>query len=367
MESQWPPKWLARRPMLNVAFHVLISSGFGVTLALTMLKILGMEGVDHQYDVKEILHGFVPDPVWGVLECFVDWVEEKEHVLAMTKHFEFTDLVYDFGAAIAVLWLMLLLLLPWYAEVRRRWHTWKHQRRRTSSLRPLAPFGGSRCVDVSQGGSKSCDSTSAKRRMACMRVEMGLISAYIRGQVWDVAGRWWYNILKRGDFFRMSLFIAVRLSVEMVAVHFWRCWQALADHFRCVFCIRSITERLWNLFEAPDNAHNQEIHAIPLDPYRTERDYQRSSDACASAKDCGMLDHQSETQVRTVLDDGTLCCVCMDALRDTCIFPCGHVALCHECASQLARNSKAKAPDQAGNVCPICRKRIRNVARVYFS
>lgn len=301
--------------------------------------------------------------------------------------------------------------------------------------------------------------------MACMRVEMGLISAYIRGQVWDVAGRWWYNILKRGDFFRMSLFIAVRLSVEMVAVHFWRCWQALADHFRCVFCIRyfhmscscrfevsvtllqyehtfsyhvmllwldyivwdsmfvwfcmfmwfwykgfhsygerkctsrtsvmqivitqgcfdadlhwrllivpcsffccrSITERLWNLFEAPDNAHNQEIHAIPLDPYRTERDYQRSSDACASAKDCGMLDHQSETQVRTVLDDGTLCCVCMDALRDTCIFPCGHVALCHECASQLARNSKAKAPDQAGNVCPICRKRIRNVARVYFS
>lgn len=43
-----------------------------------------------------------------------------------------------------------------YAEVRRRWHTWKHQRRRTSSLRPLAPFGGSRCVDVSQGGACAC-------------------------------------------------------------------------------------------------------------------------------------------------------------------------------------------------------------------
>ena len=61
------------------------------------------------------------------------------------------------------------------------------------------------------------------------------------------------------------------------------------------------------------------------------------------------------------------CCVCMDAPREACIFPCGHVALCYDCAETLANAAREKTPDSSANTCPICRKRIENIARLYFA
>lgn len=64
----------------------------------------------------------------------------------------------------------------------------------------------------------------------------------------------------------------------------------------------------------------------------------------------------------------TSCCVCMDAPREACLFPCGHVALCYGCACQLAAAAKhTKVADGPGNVCPLCRRRIQHVARVFLA
>jgi hypothetical protein len=57
----------------------------------------------------------------------------------------------------------------------------------------------------------------------------------------------------------------------------------------------------------------------------------------------------------------TSCCVCMDAPREACLFPCGHVALCFACASMLVAAARHTAD------CPLCRRRIEHVARVYLA
>lgn len=46
------------------------------------------------------------------------------------------------------------------------------------------------------------------------------------------------------------------------------------------------------------------------------------------------------------------CCVCFDRRIDTCLQPCGHVALCHACATRLANRR-----------CPLCRAEILDVVR----
>jgi hypothetical protein len=48
------------------------------------------------------------------------------------------DLVYDVGSVVAVSWLVLLLLLPWYSLTARRWRALASHRRRHASLRPLS-------------------------------------------------------------------------------------------------------------------------------------------------------------------------------------------------------------------------------------
>ena len=46
------------------------------------------------------------------------------------------------------------------------------------------------------------------------------------------------------------------------------------------------------------------------------------------------------------------CRICMDALIDTALVPCGHIVACHVCAQELAR-------------CPLCRAHIAMVLRTY--
>jgi len=77
---------------------------------------------------------------------------------------------------------------------------------------------------------------------------------------------------------------------------------------------------------------------------------------------------QPRVEEEPMVGGDTSCCVCMDAPREACLFPCGHVALCYDCACQLAAAAKhAKVADGPGNVCPLCRRRIQHVARVYLA
>jgi len=50
------------------------------------------------------------------------------------------------------------------------------------------------------------------------------------------------------------------------------------------------------------------------------------------------------------------CCICLDKPAVAVLVPCGHRALCHECAARVA-NQRA--------VCPVCRSPFREVIRVF--
>jgi len=50
------------------------------------------------------------------------------------------------------------------------------------------------------------------------------------------------------------------------------------------------------------------------------------------------------------------CTICMDAVADTVFVPCGHLVSCGDCAAQLKRKP-----------CPVCRKKIKIVQKVFMS
>merc|ERR1712137_399856 len=51
------------------------------------------------------------------------------------------------------------------------------------------------------------------------------------------------------------------------------------------------------------------------------------------------------------------CAVCMDAEVDTVFVPCGHMATCSTCAERLGKRP----------CCPVCRKRVKHMQRVFFA
>lgn len=55
-------------------------------------------------------------------------------------------------------------------------------------------------------------------------------------------------------------------------------------------------------------------------------------------------------------DYGKLCIICLTTPYNTVLLPCGHLYLCHKCATDIK--------NRAGN-CPACRTHIQSFHRVY--
>ncbi|CAI5487537.1 unnamed protein product [Closterium sp. Naga37s-1] len=55
--------------------------------------------------------------------------------------------------------------------------------------------------------------------------------------------------------------------------------------------------------------------------------------------------------------DSNCCCVCMENPRNAVILDCGHRATCNSCGQELMR--------MANKRCPICRREVRDVTRIY--
>ncbi|CAD5320724.1 unnamed protein product [Arabidopsis thaliana] len=52
----------------------------------------------------------------------------------------------------------------------------------------------------------------------------------------------------------------------------------------------------------------------------------------------------------------SLCAICFDSPRDCCFLPCGHCVSCYQCGTKIKR-TKGR--------CPICRKKMMHVKRIY--
>eukprot|EP00929_Paragymnodinium_shiwhaense_P054392 TRINITY_DN27258_c0_g1_i1.p1 TRINITY_DN27258_c0_g1~~TRINITY_DN27258_c0_g1_i1.p1 ORF type:complete len:268 (-),score=32.46 TRINITY_DN27258_c0_g1_i1:117-920(-) len=57
--------------------------------------------------------------------------------------------------------------------------------------------------------------------------------------------------------------------------------------------------------------------------------------------------------------NSTMCTICMARRKDTVIVPCGHKAVCQECAETLTSSRGSQ------NRCPLCRMPIQQVVRVF--
>ncbi|KAJ4725585.1 RING/U-box superfamily protein [Melia azedarach] len=52
-----------------------------------------------------------------------------------------------------------------------------------------------------------------------------------------------------------------------------------------------------------------------------------------------------------------LCVICCDATRDCFFLPCGHCAACFTCGTRIA--------EEAGGTCPICRRKMKKVQKIF--
>jgi len=82
---------------------------------------------------------------------------------------------------------------------------------------------------------------------------------------------------------------------------------------------------------------------------------------CGTRKEPSVLDIPrnalSAEESASGLYDETGCGVCFEQDRDALIAPCGHVALCYDCAVTL---KKSRNPE-----CPYCRVKIQNVYKLF--
>ncbi|XP_039249104.2 uncharacterized protein LOC120326822 [Styela clava] len=53
-------------------------------------------------------------------------------------------------------------------------------------------------------------------------------------------------------------------------------------------------------------------------------------------------------------DEAFACAICLENAKNTVFQPCGHICSCQTCALKL-------------NDCPICRRRIQQMSRVYLA
>jgi hypothetical protein len=57
--------------------------------------------------------------------------------------------------------------------------------------------------------------------------------------------------------------------------------------------------------------------------------------------------------------DEKMCVICISAEKNTVVMPCGHLSVCKDCATELA---KKRGPD-----CPICRKKVQSFVPLNIS
>ncbi|KAM7507153.1 hypothetical protein LguiA_017606 [Lonicera macranthoides] len=59
------------------------------------------------------------------------------------------------------------------------------------------------------------------------------------------------------------------------------------------------------------------------------------------------------------LYDGKICIICYDQHRNCFCVPCGHSATCYDCAQRIM--------DGEGKKCPVCRRLVRKVRKLFTS
>jgi len=72
----------------------------------------------------------------------------------------------------------------------------------------------------------------------------------------------------------------------------------------------------------------------------------------------GEIKHVEEELIEEdiAISKETLCIICCDKVVSPLFYPCGHRVCCQECAEKVKQITK---------ICPICRKPVKEIVKVY--
>ncbi|XP_057857410.2 E3 ubiquitin-protein ligase APD2 isoform X2 [Cryptomeria japonica] len=70
----------------------------------------------------------------------------------------------------------------------------------------------------------------------------------------------------------------------------------------------------------------------------------------------GIEDNDIKSRKNNDIYQRRLCAICFDAPRDSFFLPCGHCVTCSTCGMRISEET---------NMCPICRKKIRKVKKIF--
>jgi len=68
------------------------------------------------------------------------------------------------------------------------------------------------------------------------------------------------------------------------------------------------------------------------------------------------LEHEKVKEKQRIAEDSSICIICFEKDRNAFILPCGHLATCIDCATELQSGS---------NKCPVCRADIVAVHKIF--
>lgn len=111
---------------------------------------------------------------------------------------------------------------------------------------------------------------------------------------------------------------------------------AISDHELHTICKQTAREGQFEYRAAVEDRHKQSV-------YRAKRTVERYSITPA----------QSESEIDG-LDDDKICIVCLEQRRQICAVPCGHISMCHACATPISD-------------CPVCRTNMMFKVRFIVS
>ncbi|KAG2332544.1 hypothetical protein Bca4012_017885 [Brassica carinata] len=136
-------------------------------------------------------------------------------------------------------------------------------------------------------------------------------------------------------------------------------WTSYVVGTGLVTCFMLVAIQLWKRLQC----NGEESYQTDNDSARTrllvnkddDGSSMGSSNGSFAADDADLEDftgHEGEASNST----RRLCAICFDAKRDCFFLPCGHCVSCYQCGTKIA---------EAAGSCPVCRRKMKKVKRIY--
>ncbi|KAJ4906898.1 RING/U-box superfamily protein [Raphanus sativus] len=132
-------------------------------------------------------------------------------------------------------------------------------------------------------------------------------------------------------------------------------WTSYVVGTGLVTCFMLVAIQLWKRLQCNGGESYQTDNDSTRTRLLVNKDEDGSSNESFAADDADLEDftgNEGEASNST----RRLCAICFDAKRDCFFLPCGHCVSCYQCGTKIA---------EAAGSCPVCRRKMKKVKRIY--